>query len=132
MSDGRLWDVGTEAVLSDASIVAIVDEQRGIFHRLQRCNVPQARVRTTVAIPRDLLVAVDRAVRDGLAKSRNDFLAAALHRELRAHRRRTIDAAFAGMATDPDYQREALAMTREMEATDWETLSHGSGSSCVA
>ncbi len=122
MSDGRLWDVRTEAVLSDASIDAMIDEQRGIFHRLRRCNVPQPRVRTTVAIPRDLLFAVDRAARDGLAKSRNDFLAAALRRELRAHRLRTIDAAFARMAADPDYQWEALAVAREMETADWETL----------
>ena len=40
--------------------------------------MPSARVRTTVAIAEDVLAAVDSAVQEGLASSRNEFLDTAL------------------------------------------------------
>lgn len=39
-------------------------------------------VRTTVALPEELLAAVDRAVQEGRARSRNEFLSLALRQEL--------------------------------------------------
>ena len=39
-------------------------------------------VRTTLTIPRELLEATDKAVMEGKAKNRNDFVAQALRREL--------------------------------------------------
>ena len=82
----------------------------------------QARVRTTVTIPADLLEAVDRAISEGLARSRNEFLAMALVNQLAELRRTAIDAAFAAMASDSSYQREATATARAFEAADWEAL----------
>ena len=55
-------------------------------------------VRTTLALPADLLAAVDQAVQAGHARSRNEFVARALQRELAAQQRAAIDAAFAAMA----------------------------------
>jgi hypothetical protein len=78
----------------------------------------QSRARTTVVIPPDLLEAVDRAVLDGLAESRNEFLALALRNQLVACRRATIDAAFVEMVSDLDYQRESLELTRAFETAD--------------
>ena len=68
-------------------------------------------VRTTLALPADLLSAVDQAVQAGHARSRNEFVARALQRELAAQQRAAIDAAFAAMAEDRTYQTEAQALT---------------------
>jgi metal-responsive CopG/Arc/MetJ family transcriptional regulator len=79
-------------------------------------------VRTTVALPADLLDAADQAVRDGLARSRNELLANALRRELAAQERTTIDAAFAEMAHDQEYLVEAQAMSEEFVRDEWEAF----------
>ena len=84
--------------------------------------MPQTNTRTTVAIPYELLEAVDQAVSQGLARSRNEFLALALRNQLAQCRRQEIDEAFAGMASDPDYQQESLEITRAFETSDWESL----------
>ncbi len=80
------------------------------------------RVRTTVAVPADLLTAVDAAVKKGKARSRNAFLEEALRNHLAASKREEIDAAFSQMASDPDYQQESLEITEEFAASDWEAL----------
>jgi metal-responsive CopG/Arc/MetJ family transcriptional regulator len=77
-------------------------------------------VRTTLALPADLLAAVDQAVQAGKARSRNELVRIALERELAAQQRAAIDAAFAEMAQDPDYQAEAKAITCEFAIADWE------------
>jgi len=79
-------------------------------------------VRTTLALPADLREQVDRAVREGKARSRNAFVAIALRRELAAAEAAAIDAAFAGMADDAEYRAEALALAEESVAAGWEAL----------
>jgi metal-responsive CopG/Arc/MetJ family transcriptional regulator len=79
-------------------------------------------VRTTVALPVDLLEAVDRAVRAGKARSRNELVAMALRRELAAQERAAIDAAIADMADDPAYRAEAGELATAFAAADWEAL----------
>ena len=76
--------------------------------------------RTTLALPTDLLEAVDRAVQEGRARSRNAFVTTALRHELAMAEAAAIDAAFAGMAEDADYQAEAQAISEEFAAADWE------------
>ncbi|PPJ64914.1 ribbon-helix-helix domain-containing protein [Cuspidothrix issatschenkoi] len=82
-------------------------------------------VRTTLTIPRELLEATDKAVLEGKAKSRNDFVAQALRRELAAQKRSEIDAALAEMANDPDYQAEVLKLEVEFASAQWEALQLG-------
>lgn len=82
-------------------------------------------VRTTLSIPADLLEATDSAVKAGKAKSRNEFVATALRKELAAIRRAEIDAEFAHMATDAEYQAEALAICEEFAVSDWEAFQIG-------
>ena len=77
--------------------------------------------RTTVALPGNLLAAVDRLVRAGSAPNRNQFIALAVETELRRRERAAIDAEFALMATDPHYQAEATEIMRGFEASDRET-----------
>jgi len=50
-------------------------------------------IRTTVALPAELLEAADQAVREGKARSRNELLATALRRELAAQRPITVGGA---------------------------------------
>lgn len=80
------------------------------------------RVRTTVALPEELLEAVDRAVREGYAKSRNEFLSGALEREFEAMERSRIDEAFKLMSEDPLYREEAENITEEFDVASWEAL----------
>jgi Arc/MetJ-type ribon-helix-helix transcriptional regulator len=82
----------------------------------------EARIRTTLALPADLLTEVDRAVEAGQARSRNEFVAAALRRELAARRRAAIDAAFDGMAQDEEYLAESERIERELTSASWEAL----------
>lgn len=82
-------------------------------------------VRTTLALPADLLKAVDELVREKKAKSRNEFVANSLRHELAALKRAAIDAAFADMAHDQAYSDAALRLTAEFASSDWEALRLG-------
>jgi metal-responsive CopG/Arc/MetJ family transcriptional regulator len=78
--------------------------------------------RTTVALPKELLDAVDQVVDTGIAKSRNDLLATALRQYLATRRRAAIDTAFAGMASDTEYLTEADVLDRGLDRSSWEAL----------
>jgi metal-responsive CopG/Arc/MetJ family transcriptional regulator len=85
----------------------------------------QRMIRTTVALPAELLEAVDQAIRSGKARSRNDLLATALRNELEVQERAAIDADFALMADDLAYQAEVEMINREFADADWEALQVG-------
>ncbi len=82
-------------------------------------------MRTTLALPADLLEAIDQLVREGKAKSRNELVATSLRHELAALDRAAIDAAFAEMAHDQAYQDEARRLTAEFASSDWEAFQVG-------
>lgn len=82
---------------------------------------------TTVRLPRPVYdqakCVVDRE--KGTAGSRislNDLIVAAIKAYLRMYKRRQIDAAFACMAEDAEYQKEARLLAEEFEYSDWEAL----------
>ncbi len=79
-------------------------------------------VRTTIALPADLLAAADVIVREGKARNRNELLSIALRHELVARERAAIDAEFAEMANDLDYLAEAEAIQAEFATSDWEAF----------
>ncbi|HVC81030.1 MAG TPA: ribbon-helix-helix protein, CopG family [Chloroflexota bacterium] len=79
-------------------------------------------VRTTIALPASLLAAVDKAVADGAARSRNDLFTRAIHDLLAAREREIIDADFALMSTDEQYQAEATALVQGFDQASWEAL----------
>jgi hypothetical protein len=60
--------------------------------------------------------------------SLNDFFVTAIQAYLKLCKRRQIDAAFASMAEDADYQKEARLLAEEFEASDWEALELGEAS----
>ncbi len=82
-------------------------------------------VRTTLALPDDLLAATDRAVKEGKARSRNEFVAIALRHELAALKHAEIDAAFALMGNDDRYKSVAVAIANEFSSADWEAFKLG-------
>ena len=77
---------------------------------------------TTLALPSDLLAALDRLVQEGRAPSRDQLIENALRRELAELRRSALDAEFRHMADDADYLREVHQILGEFAQADWETL----------
>jgi Arc/MetJ-type ribon-helix-helix transcriptional regulator len=77
---------------------------------------------TTLALPSDLLAAVDKVVLEGLAGSRDEVVERALRRQLADLRRSALDAEFRHMADDVAYQAEAHQILGEFAQADSETL----------
>ena len=83
------------------------------------------RVRTTVRLPRPLYEEARKFVEREVVVSVetvNDFFVAAILAYVKLLRRKQIDAAFAGMGEDADYQKEARLVAEEFSASDWEAL----------
>lgn len=55
----------------------------------------------------------------------NDFCVSAIQAYVKLLRRRQIDAAFALMAEDADYQKGARLLAEEFDSSDWEALRLG-------
>ena len=83
------------------------------------------RVRTTVDLPPSLLARAQRFVDEGVARSRNALITAALGYFLDYLERQAIDAQFAAMADDEDYHALNLALAEEFAASDWEVSELG-------
>ncbi len=79
-------------------------------------------IRTTLSLPEELLQEIDRIVTDGKVKSRNEFIARAIGRELAWQQRQEIDAACAEMARDLEYQATVRQMDAEFATASWEAL----------
>jgi Arc/MetJ-type ribon-helix-helix transcriptional regulator len=92
---------------------------------LKEAPMAEPTIRTTVTLPASLLTAADGLVRSGRGRSRSDLLARALAREVERLERERLDAEFAAMADDDDFQREAVSIAAEFSAADWEALSSG-------
>ncbi len=85
---------------------------------------------TTIRLPRSIYDQAKRLVENeksgtGSKTSLNDLIVTAITAYLRMHERRQIDAAFAGMSEDADYQKEAMLLAEEFGYSDWEALGLG-------
>jgi ATP-dependent protease HslVU (ClpYQ) peptidase subunit len=76
---------------------------------------------TTVRVPRDIYQRA-RSVVQRTQASFNEFVVQAIEEKVHRLSEAEIDAAFAGMAADAEYQREAIALAKEFEKSDWEAL----------
>jgi len=86
---------------------------------------------TTVRLPKQVYKLAKRAVeKSEAASSFNDFVLQAIEQKLQQLSEAEIDAAFAHMAGDLNYQREAVALTEEFEQSDWE-VSRATGTTHV-
>ena len=77
---------------------------------------------TTLALPSDLLAAVDKVVQEGRARSRDELVESGLRLRLAELRRSALAVEFRHMADDVDYQREVHQILGEFAQADWETL----------
>lgn len=77
---------------------------------------------TTVRLPRQVYERAKTATRRSQASSFNEFVVQAIEEKVSRLSEAEIDAAFAQMADDPDYQRDSVALAREFEKSDWEAL----------
>lgn len=75
----------------------------------------------TVRLPKQVYERARQVVeKSETASSFNEFVVRAIEEKLHHLSESEIDAAFGLMADDPDYQRDAVAMAREFEKSDWE------------
>lgn len=79
-------------------------------------------VRTTITLPADLVDEVDRIVREGHVRSRNELFLTALRHELAVRERAEIDAQILAIAGDEEFLAEGEAMAEEAMAAGWEAL----------
>jgi metal-responsive CopG/Arc/MetJ family transcriptional regulator len=84
--------------------------------------MPVRKALSTIALPNNLLEAIDTEIRQGHARSREEFLEAAIMNQVAALHHVSVDRQFAAMATDSAYLKEALQISEEFSAADWEAL----------
>lgn len=87
-------------------------------------GVSARRVRTTVRLPRPLYKEAEEFVKKKLvaADTVNEFFVTAICAYVKMLRRKQIDARFARMAEDSDYQQRAKLILEEFVQSDWEAL----------
>ena len=80
---------------------------------------------TTVRLPRHVYDKAKTVAVRSQASSFNDFVVQAIEEKVRRMTEAEIDAAFAQMASDTDYQRTSIALASEFAMSDWEALQPG-------
>ncbi len=86
----------------------------------------EKKVRTTMSLPVSLYEEARFLFRKKVspAESLNSFFVAAVHAYVKLIRRKQIDAKFAAMAEDSEYQEEAKLISEEFSQSDWEAFEH--------
>ena len=84
----------------------------------------EARVQTTIRLPRPVYEKAKSLLDERVIDigTFNELVTAALLAFIKMVRRKQIDQAFAAMAEDTDYQKEAQRIAADFEDTDWEAL----------
>jgi hypothetical protein len=82
------------------------------------------RVRTTVRVPKPLYEEAQHFVEreDNALSTINEFVVAAICAYVKLMKRKQIDAAFARMSEDVDYQKQSRLLAEEFNQSDWDTL----------
>jgi hypothetical protein len=80
---------------------------------------------TTVRLPRHVYERAKVVVVQSQAASFNEFVVQAIEEKVRRLTEAEIDAAFAQMAHDTNYQSSSIALSREFEKSDWEAFDTG-------
>jgi len=84
---------------------------------------------TTVRLPRHVYERAKASLEQtAISSSFNEFVVQAIEEKVQRLSEAELDAAFAEMARDPDYQNSSVAMSREFERSDWEALQPASPS----
>jgi hypothetical protein len=87
-------------------------------------ELSEKKVRTTVSLPKPVYEEarsfVDKSVSP--AETISAFFVTAIVAYLKLLKRKQIDAKFAAMAEDSDYQKEAKLISEEFSQSDWEAF----------
>ena len=80
------------------------------------------KIQKTVRLPKLLFKEVEQLIR-GCARqeSINDFIVRSMKLRISLLKRKELDAQFAGMSKDTDYQKNAQLILEEFDGSDWET-----------
>jgi hypothetical protein len=80
-----------------------------------------SKVQKTVRLPLSLIHEAERFINAcGNCESINEFIVKSMRLRIDALKRRELDAKFAAMSEDTDYQKEASLIAEEFEISDWE------------
>jgi hypothetical protein len=84
----------------------------------------EKKVRTTVSLPEHLYEEARSVVgsKTSPTASINSFFVSAIRAYVKLIQRKQIDAKFAGMSEDADYQKEAGRISEEFGPSDWEAF----------
>jgi hypothetical protein len=77
---------------------------------------------TTVRLPRHVYERAKTVVIRSQASSFNEFVVQAIEEKVRRLTEAEIDAAFAQMAHDEDYQRNSITLAGEFARSDWDAF----------
>jgi L-lactate utilization protein LutC len=77
---------------------------------------------TTVRVPRYIYEQAKTVISRSQSSSFNEFVVEAIQEKVCRLTEAEIDAAFAQMAQDPDYQSASIAMAEEFKKGDWEAF----------
>jgi hypothetical protein len=77
---------------------------------------------TTLRLPRSVYEQAKAIAVQAQVGSFNEFVVQAIEEKVRRLTEAEIDAAFAEMANDADYQRSSISFAKEFENSDWEAL----------
>jgi hypothetical protein len=77
---------------------------------------------TTVRLPKNVYEQARSVIGRSPVSSFNEFVVQAIEEKVRRSTEAEIDAAFAQMAEDTEYQRDSVAMAREFETSDWKVV----------
>lgn len=83
---------------------------------------------TTVRLPRQVYERAKTVAVRSQAASFNEFVVQAIEEKVQRLTEKEIDAAFAHMASDTDYQRSSIAVASAFEKSDWEAFQSGANS----
>jgi len=79
------------------------------------------KVQKTVRLPKPLFEEVENLIRCGAQReSINDFIVKSMKLRVSLLKRKALDAQFAEMSKDTDYQKNAQLILDEFEGSDWE------------
>ena len=87
---------------------------------------------TTLRVPKRVYELAKDAIRRSQQSSFNEFVVQAIEEKLRRMTEAQIDAAFASMADDADYQDTAVAMAREFETSDWQAMQESASEPAIS
>ena len=115
-----MWRESLSDIKYDIMYTAVVTKRNNKKQRENAALANVQNVQTTLRLPAPLYRRAKGFIDKSGSRSVNDFIVRALTAYLRAMERRAIDESFSPMNSDEAFQREALDVSAQFEASDAE------------